>query len=55
MRYSSDEYKSNKLYNGYDYNNQAWVVDGKYARCGHPDSMNCGCYGRTHEGEEYKA
>ena len=35
----------------YDYKNQAWVSDGVYQRCGHPDEMNCGCYGRTHEGE----
>ena len=36
----------------YDYENQAWVVDGRYVRCGHPDNMDCGCYGREHEGEE---
>lgn len=35
----------------YDYQNQAWVRDGVYIRCGHPESMNCGCYGRLHEGE----
>lgn len=34
----------------YDYTNQAWVKDGKYIRCGHPESMNCGCYGRIHAG-----
>ena len=39
------------LISGYDYTNQAWVIDGKYIRCGHPDSMDCGCYGREHEGE----
>ena len=37
----------------YDYNNQAWVTNGVYQRCGHPDSMNCQCYGRIHEGETY--
>lgn len=36
---------------GFDYENQAWVVDGRYIRCGHPDSMSCGCFGRKHEGE----
>ena len=36
----------------YDYDNQAWVVNGKYARCYHPASMKCGCYGRLHEGEK---
>lgn len=32
----------------FDYANQAWIVDGKYARCGHLES--CNCYGRIHEG-----
>lgn len=38
----------------YDYNRQAWVVDGLYVRCGHPEDMDCGCYGRAHEGEAYQ-
>ena len=33
----------------YDYKNQAWVVDGRYQRCGHLKS--CSCYGLVHEGE----
>ena len=36
----------------YDYKNQAWVVNGKYIRCGHPAEMNCQCYGKLHEGEK---
>ena len=36
----------------YDYRNQAWTVDDRYVRCGHPESMNCQCYGKLHEGEE---
>lgn len=39
------------LLNGYDYINQAWVMDGVYVRCGHPEAMDCGCYGKEHEGE----
>ena len=35
----------------FDYTHQAWVVDGKYQRCGHRDFMDCGCYGRIHAGE----
>ncbi len=44
----------------YDYDDQAWVVDGRYQDCGHvpgtfygrtgPDGL-CRCYGRLHEGE----
>lgn len=35
----------------YDYRLQCWVVDGKIVRCGHPDSMECKCAGRIHEGK----
>ena len=39
----------------YDYDNQAWIVDGVYQDCGHPESMatECArlCYGRKHKGE----
>jgi len=44
-----------RVIDGYDYTHQAWVVDGKYVRCGHPESMNCKCYGRLHEGENINA
>ena len=36
----------------FDYDNQAWTKDGVYVRCGHPEAMECGCYGREHEGEK---
>lgn len=36
----------------YDYQKQAWTVDGKYIPCAHPENMKCGCYGREHEGED---
>ena len=35
----------------FDYVNQAWIVNGHYIRCGHPDNMQCDCYGRLHQGE----
>jgi hypothetical protein len=50
-RTSRDEYRDGLLWNGFDYTRQAWVKDGRYLRCGHPEPMNCGCYGREHEGE----
>jgi len=53
MRTSNDEYSNDgRLINGYDYNHQAWVVNGRYVRCNHPEAMKCGCYGRIHEDEE---
>ena len=51
-RISTDQYKGNKLVNGYDYDNQAWVIDGKYVKCGHLENMDCNCYGKINEGKE---
>jgi hypothetical protein len=50
-RTSTDQYSNGRLINGYDYDNQAWVRNGRYVRCGHPGAMDCGCYGRKHQGE----
>jgi hypothetical protein len=52
MRESNDEYVTGRLMNGFDYQNQSWVIDGRYVDCGHRESMKCGCYGRIHKGEE---
>lgn len=48
---TNQEDTNGNLISGYDYERQAWVLNGKYQRCGHPDSMGCNCYGRIHEGE----
>lgn len=45
-----EEFKARNV-NGFDYANQAWVINGKYQRCGHPVMFVCDCYGRKHEGE----
>lgn len=51
-RISQDQFDGQGiLLNGFDYENQAWVKDGRYVRCGHPETMNCGCFGRAHQGE----
>ncbi len=51
-RLSQDEFDGQGiLLNGFDYDKQAWVKDGRYLRCGHPESMTCGCFGREHTGE----
>jgi len=55
MRTGNNEYQNGRLVNGYDYDNQAWVENGRYMRCGHPadpEKMDCGCYGRIHKGEK---
>ena len=36
---------------GFDYKRQAWFDDGVYVSCGHSEFVQCGCYGRLHEGE----
>jgi len=41
--------------NGYDYENQAWVLDGRYVRCAHTECQAKGefaCFGTRHEGEQ---
>lgn len=35
----------------YDYDKQAWIEDGRYVRCHHPEAMDCDCYGKLHAGE----
>ena len=50
-RLSDNEYRGVTLHNGYDYEKQVWVLNGVYQRCGHPEDMNCGCYGKAHAGE----
>lgn len=44
-----------EIQEGYDYRNQAWVVDGRYVACSHPASMKCNCYGTVHAGEPLAA
>ncbi len=51
-RTSADLYINNKLTKGYDYVHQAWIINGVYEACGHPESMECDCYGKLHAGEE---
>lgn len=51
MRQSSDQRGANgDLLNGFDYDLQVWVRDGRVQRCGHPDTMACGCNGRAYAG-----
>lgn len=35
----------------YAFDVQAWVENGRYLRCGHPEPQTCQCYGRLHEDE----
>ena len=44
--------KIDKIGYQYDYENQAWLKDGKYIKCGHTN--DCECYGKKHEGETPK-
>ena len=54
MRTGSDQYVGNILVNGFDYSNQAWVVDGKFVPCGHVNRngvRRCSCFGTIHAHE----
>jgi len=43
-RLSIDEIKHGRVWNGYDYSLQVWVVDGVIQDCGHPEEMKAkGC------------
>jgi hypothetical protein len=35
----------------YDYDNQAWIINGVYQDCNHPESMDCQCFGRLNAGK----
>jgi len=48
---SRNYYCADKAKLSYDYEKQVWIKDGKYVNCGHPEEMNCDCYGRKHNGE----
>ena len=52
MRYSTNTVKDGRLINGFDYEVQAWVENGKYVSCGHPPYFDCHCYGKMNEGKE---
>jgi hypothetical protein len=47
-----EQHQATHVETQYDYDNQAWIVNGLYARCYHSASMGCDCYGRLHEGEK---
>jgi hypothetical protein len=38
-RESGDELRAGRVFNGFDYQVQVWVVGGVVQRCGHPTSM----------------
>lgn len=38
-RLSGDEIRFGRVWNGFDYDLQAWVVNGVIQRCGHPQTM----------------
>ena len=42
---------NDKAKQSYDYDKQAWILDGVYVRCGHPETMDCKCYDKVHAGE----
>jgi hypothetical protein len=41
-RFSDDELRDGRIFNGFDYRIQVWVVDGVIPPCGHPASLRHG-------------
>ena len=50
-RVSVNEDREGKVYNGFDYAKQCWVLEGVVQDCGHAYGTVCDCYGRKHAGE----
>ena len=50
IRVNEMRMSANTALNGYDYDNQAWYKNGVYIRCGHPEAMDCQCFGKINEG-----
>ena len=48
---SRSYFSEDKKADSYDYKNQVWIRDGKYQDCGHPQTMDCRCFGRIHKNE----
>ncbi len=46
---TKNEVKREEVEFNYDY--QCWIVNGVIKRCGHPETMNCKCFGKTHAGK----
>jgi len=41
-RLSGDEIRHGRVWTGFDYDLQVWVVGGVIQRCGHPETMRLG-------------
>lgn len=44
MRTSGDQYKGGQLANGFDYDLQVWVKNGRIQDCGHTDRLTHHCF-----------
>lgn len=50
-RESVNEIIGGKVWNGFDYGLQVWVVEGEIQNCGHREEMSCGCTARKLAGQ----
>lgn len=53
-RMSGDELSDGKVFNGFDYDLQVWVVKGVIQRCGHKEDFDCQCNAKIHAGKLLK-
>lgn len=54
MRQGQNEMQAGVIKNGFSYTHQTWIKDFIVQRCGHPQQMNCQCFGKKHEGEQVR-
>jgi len=54
MRTSENEMQAGVIKNGFSYEHQCWIKEFVVMRCGHPATMNCGCFGKKHQGEQVR-
>lgn len=52
MRTGQNEMQAGVIKNGFSYTHQCWIRDFVIQRCGHPETMDCGCFGKRHAGEQ---
>lgn len=53
MRYGTNETTpAGNIRNGFSYEHQCWIEDFVIQRCGHPETMDCRCFGKLHAGEQ---
>lgn len=52
MRTGQNEMRAGVIVNGFSYTRQVWIKEFIIQGCGHPETLDCGCFGKQHAGEQ---